>query len=208
MNVTGGNQRTLKERLGKYDISIEHFKKERWNWDRSRKELEDILVKDSTYLSTNTLKKRLLKADLLEEKCAECGIPPEWNGKPLTLELDHIDGDNRNNELSNLRLLCPNCHSQTETFGGKNQVREKKIHKCMECDVVVSKGAKTCRSCSSKKTRKKSRKVEWPTPEELEDLLRSHSMVQIGKKYGVSDNAVRKWCKYYEIDLKRKHPNK
>ncbi|WP_022894305.1 HNH endonuclease signature motif containing protein [Agromyces subbeticus] len=47
--------------------------------------------------------------------CVLCRLGPEWNGKPLTLELDHVDGDRLNNELSNLRLLCPNCHAQTET---------------------------------------------------------------------------------------------
>ncbi|GAA1809788.1 hypothetical protein GCM10009749_17860 [Agromyces neolithicus] len=47
--------------------------------------------------------------------CVACGLGPEWNGKPLTLELDHVDGDRLNNELANLRLLCPNCHAQTET---------------------------------------------------------------------------------------------
>lgn len=57
---------------------------------------------------------------LLEHKCQECGILPEWRGKKLVLQLDHIDGDNSNNVLSNFRFLCPNCHSQTETFTGRN----------------------------------------------------------------------------------------
>lgn len=52
-------------------------------------------------------------------KCSECGIS-EYNGKPLTLECDHIDGNHRNNSIQNLRLICPNCHSQTETFKNRN----------------------------------------------------------------------------------------
>lgn len=59
-------------------------------------------------------------ADKYGLKCSECGLGPNWNNKPLTLQVDHIDGDNQNNDLDNLRLLCPNCHSQTETFAGKN----------------------------------------------------------------------------------------
>lgn len=83
---------------------------------RSRqKPLEEILVKGSTYSNTR-LKQRLIEEGLLAEECAECHIGPEWNGKLLVLQLEHKDGDNTNNELDNLELLCPNCHSQTETF--------------------------------------------------------------------------------------------
>ncbi|MCA1799704.1 MAG: HNH endonuclease [Actinobacteria bacterium] len=53
------------------------------------------------------------------EYCLWCNLGVEWNGKPLTLQLDHIDGDRNNNELDNLRLLCPNCHTQTDTWGGR-----------------------------------------------------------------------------------------
>ena len=57
------------------------------------------------------------------DRCSECGLDPEWNGLSLVLQVDHIDGDNRNNEHSNWRLLCPNCHSQTPTFAGRNHGR-------------------------------------------------------------------------------------
>lgn len=64
-------------------------------------------------------KSRLIKANLIEYKCSCCGIT-EWNGKPLTLQLHHINGNNRDNRLENLTFLCPNCHSQTDNFSGKN----------------------------------------------------------------------------------------
>jgi len=57
----------------------------------------------------------------MEDKCVECGIGNEYNGKPITLELDHINGDNLDNKLENLRILCPNCHSQTPTYKSKNR---------------------------------------------------------------------------------------
>jgi 5-methylcytosine-specific restriction endonuclease McrA len=61
----------------------------------------------------------LVKACIKENKCEICGIS-EWNGKPIQMELHHIDGDRTNHKLSNLMMLCPNCHSQTETFRAKN----------------------------------------------------------------------------------------
>ena len=82
--------------------------------------LEEILVKDSKYTNMTCLKQRALRAKLIDYKCAICGIN-EWLGKKIILQLDHINGDNRDNRIENLRLLCPNCHSQTETYCGKNR---------------------------------------------------------------------------------------
>ena len=82
-------------------------------------DLSKQLIKNSTY-NNQTLKKRLIKEGLLEYKCQLCGNNGFWNNKELVLQLDHINGDNHDNRLSNLRFLCPNCHSQTETFSGRN----------------------------------------------------------------------------------------
>lgn len=70
------------------------------------------------------LKKKLISAGLIEDKCSECNSLPEWKGKKLVMQLDHIDGDRLNNTLENVRLLCPNCHSQTPTFSkGKRRMK-------------------------------------------------------------------------------------
>ena len=82
--------------------------------------LNKILSGEYPHFQTYKLKNRILKEGLLENKCAICGIK-EWNNKLLNMELDHIDGNRVNHELINLRLLCPNCHSQTDTYRSKNK---------------------------------------------------------------------------------------
>tara|TARA_Y100000593_G_C4209246_1_gene285940 strand:- start:30 stop:623 length:594 start_codon:yes stop_codon:yes gene_type:complete len=77
-------------------------------------------------LSTGHIKKYALQAGLLEDKCSQCGIY-EWNGKEIVLELDHINGINNDHRLDNIRLLCPNCHSQTSTWRGKNNTGKIKV---------------------------------------------------------------------------------
>lgn len=74
---------------------------------------------ESNHLSNHAIKRILNDHYNRGHCCEECGIR-EWNGKPLSFELDHIDGDNFNNSINNLRFLCPNCHSQTITFRGRN----------------------------------------------------------------------------------------
>ena len=71
-----------------------------------------------------SFKARLIQEGMLENRCTECGQDSTWNGKHLVMQLDHIDGDRLNNLLDNLRLLCPNCHSQTPTFAGRNRARD------------------------------------------------------------------------------------
>lgn len=74
-------------------------------------------------LNNENVSWKILKRYIHETQniCSTCGIGKEWNGRPLTLQCDHIDGDASNNVINNVRLLCPNCHSQTETYGSKNQ---------------------------------------------------------------------------------------
>ena len=82
--------------------------------------IEEYLVNDGPYIPSSKLKKKLYKEKLKFPKCEMCGQGTCWNDKELTLQLDHIDGNSYNNRLENLRILCPNCHSQTKTYAGKN----------------------------------------------------------------------------------------
>lgn len=119
---TNGNSwgyQIVKERMEKLNLFFTKRNSMYYNKDNTALPLEKILIKDSEYNRTK-LKARLVKEGLKEYKCECCGIS-EWNGKPLTLQLHHINGIHNDNRLSNLQLLCPNCHSQTENFGTRGR---------------------------------------------------------------------------------------
>lgn len=121
----GGNYRILQRKIKEFGLDISHFtgkahlKGKTHNWSKQFP-LENILVENSNYQSYK-LKNRLIKQDLIVNKCSECGLQDTWNGKKINLHLDHINGNNTDNRLENLRMLCPNCHSQTDTYTGKNK---------------------------------------------------------------------------------------
>lgn len=81
---------------------------------------DEILKGNHPQYQTNKLRKRILRENILENKCSVCGLT-EWMGNPITLQLDHINGKPKDHRLENLRLICPNCHSQTDTWCGKNK---------------------------------------------------------------------------------------
>ena len=84
---------------------------------------DEIFIENSPYVNNRIeLKKRLYEAGIFEEICIECGNGPVWNGKPLVLQLDHINGVNNDHRIENLRIMCPNCHTQTETYAGKRRL--------------------------------------------------------------------------------------
>lgn len=101
---------------------LKHFRA--WNKGKVLHTPEEIFTSNSRF-STGHVKQTLLKLKLKEWKCECCGIF-EWHSKPLTLELDHINGNNRDHRIENIRLLCPNCHSLTSNFRGRNTNTGKK----------------------------------------------------------------------------------
>lgn len=193
-----GHRKTFLERCERENISIVSLKERSKEWTKNhikgantKLELNDILVEDSTYCNSH-LKPRLIKEGILEEKCNWCGQGPEWKDRPLSLVLDHINGKNNDNRRENLRFLCPNCNSQTETFGSRNK---KKVtsNTCKNCGKDISKRALFCMKCVSH-TRTPIRKVEnRPPKEELKQMKEEHGYSWTGRQFGVSGNTIKKW---------------
>lgn len=126
----GGNYSNLDRWIEEYSLDTSHFTGQLWNKGQNTpiNDLEDILKPNTNY-SSNRLKDRLVTEGLKEDKCEVCGLPSEWNGKSLVLQLHHLDGDHYNNSIENLQVICPNCHSQTETYCSRTKtktVRKKK----------------------------------------------------------------------------------
>lgn len=110
--------RNVKDRITKLGLEIPTFNYYGVGGKKIKRLDEDVFVENSTF-PRQKIKDRIIKKKLLEYKCFECGNNGEWNNKNLSLHLDHINGINNDNKLENLRFLCPNCHSQTETYAGK-----------------------------------------------------------------------------------------
>jgi len=114
LNKSSGTMNTIRKQLQYYNIKTEFIKRAR---NTQKYTFNEIFCDDSTYDRT-TLRNKLIKENIIEYKCKECGII-DWNNNPLSLQLDHINGKRKDNRLENLRFLCPNCHSQTSTWGNK-----------------------------------------------------------------------------------------
>lgn len=111
------------KRLGVYqpNQSRKGMSRDKREYQKIAIQLDEILKGLHPSYSTNHLKRRLLKEGLIENKCHICELDSTWNNKPLVLHLDHIDGNPRNHKRNNLRMLCPNCHSQTLTYAGRRR---------------------------------------------------------------------------------------
>lgn len=123
MSTSGGNASyQLKKRCNELNCDTSHFNGQYDAQQASQKyTLEEIMVENSTYTNTTKFKERLIRENIIPYECALCGLKDEWNGKKLVLQLDHVNGKHNDHRKENLRFLCPNCHSQTQTFSGKNK---------------------------------------------------------------------------------------
>ena len=202
LHAGAGNYKTLKKRIEEDEIDISHIQLGlKANLNREPvikyKKKEDVLHlfcengKDNRF----ALKKFIRRFDMLDDHCQKCGLGSEWQGEEISLQLDHINGVNNDNRIENLRFLCPNCHSQTTSFNGKNK---KNRYNCSDCGKEVTKEAKRCTSCSSIHAQKD--KCRRPEKHILKSLVWEKPCVKIAKDFDVSDSVIGKWCKFYDID--------
>jgi hypothetical protein len=200
LKVAGGNYDSIKRQLHRLKVDTEHWTGSAWSKDEQTKDW-------SQYKKCVPLKKILIKErGLVCESCSNT----EWMGKPIPIELEHIDGDRTNNAKNNLKLLCCNCHALTPTWRGrklkgvKNPSITRVDKTCKDCGRGVSRRSIRCRGCNLK-TYSTTRTLKFdPTYEELyhKVVVEQLPLTKIGIIFGVSDNTVRKRCKKFGIDPK------
>jgi len=145
---SGGMHSFISRRIKEYGIDTPNFSPRPliYNINHKKKPLRKILKKNSSFSRTH-LKRRLIEEEIIKNKCDECGLEKSWKGKSINMVLDHINGVNNDNRLKNLRLLCPNCNSQQETFCARNS--KVQTRKCTGCGKRIGKTNKTgkCFNC-------------------------------------------------------------
>ena len=212
----GGNFNTLSFFIRRNNIDTSHFivNKSTKEYKASRElNTSDILIENSLYVNTSSLKKRLYKEEIKKRYCEICGQGEEWRNRKMSLILDHINGDRHDNRIENLRIVCPNCNATLETHcRGLNAFKDKytKYDECF-CGNTKQKKSEMCINCykdklfkireneiQEKTTRKETRKVQRPPYEQLLLEVNEIGYVATGKKYGVSDNSIRKWIRMYK----------
>lgn len=232
LRSAGGNFTTLKKYAKLYNLELpspDYSERIEKLVKHNTYSNEKVFTKNSTYTSGQKIKKRLLDMGWKDE-CALCGIGSEWNGKPLTLQIEHKDGDHSNNELSNLEILCPNCHSQTDTYSGRSSRTNYyctcgKIilvykENCPHCGISISQDEfthqtlskqrnyckcgkeiqKTSQQCNDCRARDRFG-INYPPIDDLIDFVVEHGYSEMGRRIGVSATAVKKHIKKYQPDF-------
>lgn len=216
---TGGNPTTLKKYAALWGISTEHFNPYAGVMERIRKPkrpLGEVLVKNSTYCRSN-LKQRLYDEGLKQRCCELCGQGESWRGRHMSMILDHQNGVRDDNRLENLRIVCPNCAATFDTHCGRAKSSPPPLRNCVRCGEMFRAKHRKQRFCSrfcgtrgvrgSRPSRgvpcPAQRKAVRPPYEQLLAEIEATNYCAVGRKYGVSDNAVRKWVRFYERERER-----
>jgi hypothetical protein len=205
LRPAGGNHGTIRRYIALWSIPTDHFDPY-WasrSEQRSRVPLGDVLVRDSGY-SRADLKRRLYQEGLKTPACELCGQGEIWKGRRMSLILDHINGEATDNRLENLRIVCPNCNATLETHCGKNKPRGRPPIQCAYCGDRFRAARPEQRFCSNRCAGlahgPSLRRVERPPFDQLLAEIDALGYSAVGRKYGVSDNAIRKWVRAYEAE--------
>lgn len=221
LKLSGGTQSHIKKLIKGYGIDTSHFLGLRNNHGENhiggcqKNPWQIILVKNrlnGKRESINILRRALIEYGI-EEQCKECGLSGEWNGKLIRLQIDHKNGDFTDNSPDNLQFLCPNCHSQTDTYGSKNikdinysRINPKQIQlQCDYCDKSIFVTLKSSRNkskhfCDQRCKTAYFSKGNWP--DNLKDIAEKTPIIKIAKMVGVTEMAVRKRFKILGIKSK------
>jgi hypothetical protein len=213
MRPAGGNHLTLRKYAENvWDISTAHFDPERARSEALRKQpvaLSSILVAGSTY-SRAHLKERLFKEGLKERRCEQCGQGELWRGQRMALILDHVNGIANDHRLENLQVVCPNCAATLPTHCGRQNRLERIPRECLYCGSrfwpAYSRQRYCSRACAVRRPRAncprpEQRVVVRPPYAQLLREIQALGYSGTGRRYGVSDNAIRKWVRQYEKEL-------
>ena len=204
MENKGANYLTCKTRINELKLDTSHFlnriQSTIFHKSITKEQFLNTLTENST-VKRCEVKKRLIKFNLLEYKCRCCGNIGEWDNKKLSLQLEHKNGISNDNRLINLEFLCPNCHSQTETYAGKNL---KKYFFCIKCKNPCKGYSKVnkCMKCIAEEKR-----IECPiSKDELIELIKYQSLSKIANKFGFCSHTIERWCERLGIEYKSISP--
>lgn len=208
ISINGGSYPWLKNLINKFELSTDHFSPQaRAKRSQTIKAFDGVTdLSNGERIHTQTLVSFLLFNNETYN-CSKCQLT-EWLGDSITLDVDHIDNDPTNNHISNLCFICPNCHRQKTTKHNES----KKIKKyCVDCGCSVHPKSTRCSKCnrfyvgSNSKGKERNNRKFNPSKEELQEVINSDlPMTEIGKKYDVSDNAVRQRCKVFGIKYEKR----
>lgn len=211
LRPAGGNHALFRRYVDQvWRISTDHFdaaRAQRSGLKRGTISLDEVMVEHSTY-SRSALKARLLVTGLKPRHCELCGQSEIWRGQRMALILDHINGVPDDNRLSNLRIVCPNCAATFDTHCGRHNRVLPAVRECARCGagfVPQYSGQRHCsRRCGTRHANRRrllaSRRVERPPLTQLLAEIEATSFVAVGRRYGVSGNAIRKWIRAYEAE--------
>jgi hypothetical protein len=211
---TGGANQVLRKYAALWGISTEHFDPYaavRGSGVQRRRPLDEILVEHSTF-ARNHLKGRLYDAGLKQPVCELCGQGEMWRGQVMGMILDHVNGVSDDNRLENLRIVCPNCAATLDTHCAKARRVVRAEEQCLRCCATFHPKYRNQRYCSRECgsrwdragiPRPDARKVDRPPYPQLIREIRALGYSATGRRYGVTDNAIRKWVRAYEREQQR-----